>query len=103
MSIAIEDAPASKLPWLANVSERFEYATDTEIIVDLSTVETISSKELSELIRLQLLAKHYGKCLVLKNLHATVKEILTLTRLDRLIELRVDAANLPAVGSPHFS
>lgn len=87
--------------WLESAKETIEQKTSIgEIVIDLSNVNRIRSHELNELIRLQMLAKKYGNCLVLLNPQAIISEVLTLTRLDRLIHLRCDLQHkLPA---PHF-
>ncbi len=61
-----------------------------DVVIDLTNVCKINSKDLNELIRLQLRVKHRGQRLVLTNVQETIFQVFSLTRLDRLIELRHD-------------
>ena len=101
MSTAVQRAPARREFWLTNVRERLEFTAEQEVVIDLAKVETISSNDLNELIRLQLHARHSGRHLVLKNVREIVREVITFTRLDRLIEMRLDDAHSP--GAPKRS
>ncbi|WP_197231583.1 STAS domain-containing protein [Novipirellula artificiosorum] len=74
--------------WLTAVARAIEQADEAEVIVDLSAVQMIASSDLSELIRLQLAARQLGRRMILQNPQVNVLEVFTLTRLDRLIELR---------------
>ncbi|TWU38988.1 hypothetical protein Q31b_40670 [Novipirellula aureliae] len=77
--------------WLAAARRGLEQGSETEILVDLRSVELISSQEIGELIRLQLSARQKSRRLVLNNPQPNLLEVFTLTRLDRLIELRHSA------------
>lgn len=74
--------------WIAVARRNVEQGSETEIIVDLRNVELISSQEIGELIRLQLSARQKSRRLILKDPRPHLLEVFTLTRLDRLIELR---------------
>ncbi|TWT82379.1 hypothetical protein CA13_38420 [Planctomycetes bacterium CA13] len=74
--------------WIASVKTKIEHSDQAEVVIDLSGVTVIDSHDLGELIRMQLSAKQLGRRLVLKDPQADVLKIMTLTRLDRLIELR---------------
>ncbi|MGB7326563.1 MAG: STAS domain-containing protein [Rubripirellula sp.] len=76
--------------WLRDAKCDAENSESPEVIVDLSDVTRVSSHDLNELIRLQLHIKNGGQRLVLSNVQETVFQVFTLTRLDRLIELRHD-------------
>ncbi|TWU57814.1 STAS domain-containing protein [Rubripirellula reticaptiva] len=76
--------------WLKEAKCTAENCDHAEVIVDLSDVTRVSSHDLNELIRLQLHIKNGGQRLVLSNVQETVFQVFTLTRLDRLIELRHD-------------
>ncbi len=87
---------SSPLPaWLANAREDIACSSEmadslsAELFVDMAEVETIVSHELSELIRLQLLVRETGRELVLINVSENLVSVFTITRLDRLIQLRV--------------
>jgi anti-anti-sigma factor len=86
--------------WLEVANEAVRQSSVGEIVIDLSGVEQITSRELNELIRIQLLAKQLGNCLVLLNPQELISQVLTLTRLDRLIQLRYDQAH--ELPTPHF-
>ena len=75
-------------PWLEEAKYVAEHSVDEEIVVDISAVKRIRSAELNQLIRLHLDIKHQGRILVLENAQPQVWEIFTLTRLNRLIEIR---------------
>lgn len=74
--------------WLTDAEQEAERGSQRDVIIDFGQVEKVSSDELNELIRLQLHLKHGGQQLILANVQETVFQVFTLTRLDRLIELR---------------
>ncbi len=86
--------------WIVQAKCEAEQSVCEEVVVDLSDVYHINSSDLNDLIRLQLRVKHSGQRLVLCNVQETVLQVFTLTRLDRLIELRHDEAE--GVPGPHF-
>ncbi|GAA5510853.1 STAS domain-containing protein [Novipirellula caenicola] len=77
-----------RVHWLVVAGQLAEEGGGEEILVDLSQVERITSQELSELIRLQLLVRKGGRKLVLENADENLRSIFELTRLTRLIEMR---------------
>lgn len=74
--------------WLKEAKYVAEQTADAEIVVDISAVDRISSAELNQLIRLHLDVRQQGRVLVLEQAQRQVWEIFTLTRLNRLIEIR---------------
>lgn len=86
--------------WIVQAKCDAEQSVCEEVVIDLSDVYHINSNDLNDLIRLQLRVKHTGQRLVLANVQQTVLQVFTLTRLDRLIELRCDGPE--AVRGPHF-
>lgn len=74
--------------WIVDARKTAMQTTDVEIVVDMSTVREICSRDLSELIRLHLETKERGRKLVLENTLDHLWEVFSLTRLDRLIEIR---------------
>lgn len=87
MGMAVKMSSTSS-DWLSTIARAIEQADEAEVIVDFSAVEMIASSDLSELIRLQLAARQLGRRMILQNPQDNVLEVFTLTRLDRLIELR---------------
>lgn len=78
--------------WLENVSHLASGAGAREVVVDLSAVRQIGSRELNQLVRLQLRLKASGRALVVENAQDTVRNVFLLTRLDRLVEIRESVA-----------
>ena len=62
-------------------------ASVKEVIFDLGQVTWISSAALNELIRLQAEFRSLGVLLRLRSLHETVREVLRMTRLERIFEV----------------
>jgi anti-anti-sigma regulatory factor len=79
---------ADDMDWLEDVKCAVRQTAGPEIVVDISTVARITSAELNELIRLHLDAKQDGRKLVLRHAQPQLWQIFTLTRLNRLIEIR---------------
>ncbi len=75
-------------PWVEQARKVAEQTTEAEIVVDMSTVQQIRSQDLTDLIRLQLDCKGNGRKLVLEKTLDHVWQVFTITRLDRLIEIR---------------
>ena len=80
--------------WLSQATRDAQAGEGEEILVDLSGVERIASDQLGELIRLHLRVKQTGHRLVLSNVRSNVLEVFTLTRLDRMIELRYESSSV---------
>jgi anti-anti-sigma factor len=78
----------SEFHWLKTAMYVAENTTDEEIVVDISSVDKIQSSEINQLIRLHLDVKQQGRRLVLERAQHQIWEIFTLTRLNRLIEIR---------------
>lgn len=74
--------------FLKEVEYRASHTDDSEVVVDLSSLTTISSDDLNELIRLQAKLRQQGRTLVLKNACEIITQVFTVTRLDRLFEIR---------------
>jgi anti-anti-sigma factor len=87
--------------WIVQAKCDAEQSICEEVVIDLSDVYHINSNDLSDLIRLQLRVKHSGQRLVLCNVQETILQVFTLTRLDRLIEMRIDQAE--GVPRPHLN
>lgn len=81
--------------WLTKAKDVAAQAVSAEVVIDFSSVQKISSRELTELIRLQLFVKQSGRRLVIVNSQEIVRQIFILTRLDRLIELRQEGHTGP--------
>jgi anti-anti-sigma regulatory factor len=79
---------ADGIDWLEDAKCAVRRTAGPEIVVDISTVARITSAELNELIRLHLDAKQDGRKLVLQHAQPQLWQIFTLTRLNRLIEIR---------------
>ncbi len=74
--------------WLKEAHDVADHTHDHEVVVDIAAIETISSDELSELIRLKSKMRNAGRSLVLENVQQHLWEVFTVTRLDRLLDLR---------------
>ena len=81
-------APTRDVSWLTRLQQQAKAGGDAELIVDLSNVERINSRELGLLVRLHLELRHRDRRLVLGNAQGSVLEVLELTRMDRLMEVR---------------
>jgi anti-anti-sigma regulatory factor len=78
----------TEVHWLDEAKNAAEQSTDHEIVVDISAVDRIVSAELNQLIRLHLHLKEEGRLLVLQHAQHHLWSIFTMTRLNRLIEIR---------------
>ncbi len=74
--------------WLSQLQEQTGDAYDEEVVVDLANVERIDSHELGELVKLHLRLREKDGRVVLENAHGGVLEVLELTRMNRLMEIR---------------
>ncbi len=77
-------APAA---WLVDLKRRAQLADNELLTVDLANVPRISSRDLGDLVRIQLKLREQERQLVLENVEEPVWDVLQLTRLDRLIEI----------------
>lgn len=80
--------------WLDRAHQAARLSEDREILVDFAAVEMICSEDLSELIHLQSTLRKAGRTLILENVEPHLWQIFSVTRIDRLIEVR------PAVQGP---
>ena len=74
--------------WLEEASYALDHTTDTEIVVNLSSLQTIRSSQLNDLIRMQVRARQAARRLVLENVQDQLWQVFTVTRLDRMFEIR---------------
>jgi anti-anti-sigma factor len=74
--------------WLDDVQRRASETRAEELVVDLSSIEWIDSRQLGELVKIHLDLRRHDRRLVLDNAHGGVLEILELTRMNRLLEVR---------------
>ncbi len=74
--------------WIEQARYVVEHSTCAEIVVDMSAVQRIRSQEINELIRLQLEINADGRKLVLENVLDHLWQVFSVTRLDRLVEIR---------------
>ncbi len=86
--------------WLVVAKQEAALTEGEVVVIDLSNVERIDSNELSELIRLQLSARSRGGSLMLKNAHENLQKVFAMTRLDRLIEMRLPMLTEPVPAPP---
>ena len=63
-----------------------------EVVLDLRDVRQIRSAELSRLIELRLTLQSQSRRLVLANVEREVREVLAITRLDHVMEVRLSAS-----------
>jgi len=82
------DIVNAQFHWLKEAFYVADNTDDSSLVVDLTAVEMISSDELNELIRLQSKIRNAGRKLVLENVQEHLWQVFTVTRLDRLIEMR---------------
>lgn len=76
--------------------------TVNEIVIDCSEINLVQSLMLSQLILLHRDANRLGKVVVLKNVSEFFREVMTVTRLDRVLILRSDMPQ-ETLGRPHFT
>ena len=78
---------ADRDTWLQGIDEVAEEATASSIVVDLAAIERVGTRELNELLRLQVRLRRSGRRLVLAEPQPSVLEVFLLTRLDRVFEI----------------
>ncbi|QDT09605.1 hypothetical protein [Planctomycetes bacterium K23_9] len=102
----------SHKPAVSAIDETFERLIDEaqyrigdldtpEIVIDCSLVQWISSHAIDRLIRLHLEARRFEQCVVISNASDFACDVINLTRLDRIVSVRFDAAH-ERMSSPHF-
>lgn len=74
--------------WLDDVQRRASDSQAEELVVDLSSIDRIDSRQLGELVKIHLDLRNRDRRLVLDNAHGGVLEVLELTRMNRLLEVR---------------
>lgn len=74
--------------WLNQLQNKSTTANCAEVVVDLENVERIDSRELGELVKIHMRLRQCDSRLVLTNAHGSVLEVLEITRINRLIEVR---------------
>ena len=81
-----------KSQWLKEATYDIEHNLDGDLVVDLSTVDTICTDELNELIRINAKARQRGRFVIIENVQDQVWQVFRVTRLDRLFQIRRDPA-----------
>lgn len=74
--------------WIQDATNAARQSSETEIVVDMSSVERICSQDLNQLIELQRQLTAQGRKLVLENMLDHVTQVFLITRLDRVLEVR---------------
>lgn len=74
--------------WMHDASNAIQHSSEAEIVVDMSSVQRICSEDVNELLRLHLELRTQGRKLVLENALDHVAKVFSITRLDRVVELR---------------
>jgi anti-anti-sigma regulatory factor len=77
---------------IAQAHQQVESRVDAEIRIDFSSVSILQSETIGQLVRLHLKAQRYDSQLVLENVDPCVLEVLVLTRLDRMLRIRMDSS-----------
>ncbi len=74
--------------WFEDATNAAQASADEEVVVDISSLVRVHSADLDRMIRMHLSLKHEGRRLVFKHAQHQVHQTFTITRLDRLIEMR---------------
>lgn len=74
--------------WVRRLQEQMKEMADNELVADCSAIEQINSDELGELARIHLKLRQENRRLVLENANQLMLDVLELTRMNRLIEIR---------------
>ena len=82
------DSRSGESQWLKEVTCDVDHTANTDVVADMSTVYEISSEQLNQLIRLRAKIRQQSRKLVLENVQDEVWQVFTVTRLDRLFEIR---------------
>jgi len=75
---------------LETVAEMVREKDDNDVVIDFSDVDIVTSSNLSELLKLHEPLTDGGRRLVLCGIVAEIKEVFTLTGLDRVFEIADD-------------
>lgn len=81
-------ATSERTDWLSELQFQASALSGTEVVLDMSDIECIDSRQLGELVKIHLGLRQHDRRLVVDNARGAVLEILGLTRVDRLIEVR---------------
>ncbi len=73
---------------LKSVAADADSTANIDVVVDMSSVRKVNSKELGQMVQLQLQLREKDRQLVLENPTEPVAELFELTRLNRLVEVR---------------
>ena len=73
---------------MRDASNAIQHSSEQEIVVDMSSVQRICSEDVNELLRLHLELRTQGRKLVLEDTLDHVATVFSITRLDRVLELR---------------
>ena len=84
---------------IARASLRLSEHKSDEIPIDCSAITMIKSDMLDRLIRLHLDARRSGVRLILENVNDFVYDVIMLTRLDRMLRIRIDEGHAPQLRS----
>jgi anti-anti-sigma factor len=87
-STTTTNAPLTASHWIQDVSNAAKNSNEPEIVVDMSSVNHVRSQELNELIQLQRELNAQGRKLILENTLDHIAQVFSITRLDRVLELR---------------
>ena len=79
---------ASRANWLSELHSQASSASEKDVVLDMSGIERIDSRQLGELVKIHLGLRQSNRRLVVDNAQGAVLEVLGLTRIDRLIEVR---------------
>ena len=79
---------ADRDTWLREIDDFAEDAAASSIVVDLAAIERVGTRELNELLRLQVRLRRSGRRLVLAEPQPSVLDVFLLTRLDRVFEIQ---------------
>ncbi len=74
--------------WLHNLQSSATSGVEREVVVDLTAVPSLNSRELGEIAKIQLALRAEGRKLILQNARREVCELFEMTRMDRLVEVR---------------
>ena len=95
VSLTAERLDETNLPAVrAEVSAAGSASPDLPVALDMSRVGFIPSFSLAGLIQLAQVFKARDQRLVLTGLQPAIRQVMTITRLDRLFEIRDDIAML---------
>ena len=86
--------------WFRDLLGVIETTVDRVVEFDISNLETINSEEISALVKTHLRLRSEGRNLCLLNPTGTIQEVFELTRMDRLIQLRLTPPENDQINAP---